>query len=420
MVATLGLVLLDIAIVVAVARALRVVLDRVRQPPVMAEVLAGLVLGASLLGTLPGDPTGALFPADARDVLTVLGQVALAGYVFTVGAHLDLGALKAERGVVLAVAAGSFAVPFVAGAALALAVHDGVAADPDLVPFALFLGTAFAVTAFPVLARIVEARGLQEHLAGRVALASAAAQELLVWPLLAVAVALGGTGGGDERGPAATLLLSAAALAGVALLARAVLPAVLRRWPRAAGPAVLAALAAAALATDRAGLHVVLGAFLLGLALPARLREAGATILQTRPLVVLSALLLPVSFALPALRVDVWALGGDGLALLATVLAVAVAAKLGSATVAARATGVPPREALAVGTLMNARGLVELVVLSVGLQQGLIDQRLFSVMVLMALATTFATGPLVARLTSAGEDRRRAGRRSWAAVGSRP
>lgn len=398
---TASLVLLDIAIVVVLARGLRVVLDRVRQPPVMAEVLAGLVLGASLLGTLPGDPTGALFPADVRDVLAVAGQVALAGYVFTVGADLDLRALRTERGVVLAVALASFAVPFAAGAGLALAIHDDVASRPERLAFVLFLGTALAVTAFPVLARIVDARGLREQAAGRVALAAAAAQELLVWPLLAVAVALGGSGGADARGPGTTLLLSAAALVAVVVLARVVVAAVASRRPAWTGPAVLVALAAAALATDRAGLHVVVGAFLLGLALPAGLRRVGTAVLATRPLVLASALLLPVSFALPALGVDVWALGRGGVTLLGAVLAAAVVAKLGSAALAARAAGLPTRDAATVGTLMNARGLVELVVLSVGLQQGLIDQRLFTVMVLMALATTFATGPLVARLTAA-------------------
>jgi Kef-type K+ transport system membrane component KefB len=400
-VATAALVLLDVVLVLAVARALRGVLERVRQPPVMAEVLAGLVLGASVLGALPGDPSGALFPPEVRSVLVLLGQVAVAGYLFAVGAELDPRAVRREGRAVAFVAVGSFVVPWVAGAALALALHDGVAGDPPLVAFTLFLGTALAVTAFPVLTRIVDARGLRAHPAGRVAVAAAAAQELLVWPALAVAVALAGDGSGAGPGPGAVAGLGTAAVLLVVVLARVAVPAVAARRPRLAGPAALAALALAATATELAGLHLVLGAFLLGAALPAAPRAAGLALLRTRPLAAASAVLLPLFFALPALRVDVAALGWSGLGLLAVVLAVAVAGKLLGAAGAAALAGLPRPEALTVAVLMNARGLVELVVLSVGLEAGLIDERLFAVMVLMALATTFATGPLADRLAPA-------------------
>jgi Kef-type K+ transport system membrane component KefB len=160
----------------------------------------------------------------------------------------------------------------------------------------------------------------------------------------------------------------------------------------------LAALAVAATATQLAGLHLVIGALLFGATVPARPREAALRLLARRPLTLLGAALLPLAFALPALRVDVWALRGNGLVLLAVVLAVVAATKLGAATLAAAVAGLPRAAALVAGALMNARGLVELVVLAVGLDRGLIDARLFTVMVLMALATTFATGPLVDRL----------------------
>ncbi len=399
---TAVLVVVDVVLVLVLARALRGVLERARQPAVMAEVLAGLVLGASVLGALPGDPSGALFTADARAVLVVLGEIAVVAYLFTVGAGLEPSALRQEGRAVTLVAVGSFAVPWVAGAALAFALHDSVAGDPPLGAFVLFLGTALAVTAFPVLSRIVDARGLRDRPAGRVALAAAAAQELLVWPALATVVALaGGPGGAGEAGPGAVLGLGALSVALVLVLARLVVPAVAARWPRAAGPAALAALAVSAAATERSGLHLVLGACLFGAALPAAPRAAALALLRTRPLTTASAAALPLFFALPALRVDVGALGTEGLGLLAVVLAVAVAAKLVSATVAARLAGLARSDAYVVGALMNARGLVELVVLAVGLDAGLVDERLFAVMVLMALATTFATGPLVDRLQPA-------------------
>ncbi|CAA9478912.1 MAG: hypothetical protein AVDCRST_MAG85-534, partial [uncultured Solirubrobacteraceae bacterium] len=217
---TAGLVVIDLVLIVAVARLLRGVLARAAQPPVMAEVLAGLVLGASVLGALPGDPSGALFTPEARDVLKRLGEVALVAYLFVVGAGLDLRSLRREGRAVALVGVASFAVPWLAGAGLALVVHPSVESDPPLLPFTLFLGTAIAVTAFPVLSRIVEGRGLRGTPAGRVALAAAAAQEVLVWPLLAVAVALQG----GDASPVRVLALGAGALALVVVLARVVVP----------------------------------------------------------------------------------------------------------------------------------------------------------------------------------------------------
>jgi Kef-type K+ transport system membrane component KefB len=189
--------------------------------------------------------------------------------------------------------------------------------------------------------------------------------------------------------------LGAAALALVLLLARVAVPWLAARRPALAGPAALVALGVSATATELSGLHLVVGAILFGAALPPAPRDAALGLLRARPVALVTATLLPLFFALPALRVDVWALGSDGLVLFGLVLAVAVAAKLLSGSVAAGLAGVPRREALTVGTLMNARGLVELVVLSVGLQAGLIDERLYAVMVLMALVTTLATGPLI-------------------------
>lgn len=391
---TAVLVLVDVALVLVVSGALRRVLGRLRQPPVMADILAGLVLGATLLGTLPGDPSESLFTADARSVLGALGEAAIVAYLFTAAARFDRAALGRERRTVGAVAVGSFVVPGLAGAGLAVAVHGSVANEPPLAPFALFLGTALAVTAVPVLARIVEERQMARSPAARIALAAAGAQELVVWPALAVAVA----GTSSSRPPAVVLLAGLASLAAVVALAR-LADAAATRVPRAvSGATVLVLLGLAAAATQLAGLHLVVGALLFGVTLPARTRDAALIVLEAQPLRLARFICLPLFFALPALKVDVWALGVDGLWLLAAVLSVAVTTKLGSAAFFARRAGATPGDALTVGALMNARGLVELVVLAVGLEAGLIDQRLFSVMVLMALVTTLATGPLVDRL----------------------
>ena len=393
---TAALVLLDIALVLVVSVVLRRVLDRLRQPPVMADILAGLVLGATLLGTLPGDPSGALFSAEARPVLRALGEAAIVAFLFAAAARFDRTSLRRERRLVGAVAVGSFAIPWLAGAALAVGVHRAVAVDAALVPFGLFLGTALAVTAVPVLARIIQERRMSTSPAARIALAAAGLQELAVWPALAVAIAVAGSAG--SRPPGTVVLAGLASLAAVIALAR-LGGAALSRAPGAfAGAAALALLGLAAAATELAGLHLFIGALLFGVALPARERDLALAALDTRPLRLARFLCLPLFFALPALEVDVWALGVEGLWLLAAVLSVAVASKLGSATFFARRAGASRGDARTVGALMNARGLVELVVLAVGLEAGLIDQRLFSIMVLMALITTLATGPLVDRL----------------------
>ena len=372
-VGTTGLVLLDIALILAVTRVLRGGLGRLRQPPVMAEVLAG-----AALGTLA---PAALFPGDALDVLSVLGQVAAVGYLFCVAARLDHAALRREGRTVATLAVATFALPFAGGAALGLALHPTVAGAPPLPAFVLFMGTAIAVTALPVLARIVEATGLRGHSAARLALSAAAAQELLVWPALAASVALAAPGG---RAAGTVVAAGVAAALAVVLAARFVAP-------RVRPAAMLVLLATSAAATELAGLHAVLGAFLFGAAAPRAQSEAALALLRARPAVMASALALPLFFAVPALRADLGAVGGDGIVLLALVLAVAVVTKLAGAFVALRGRA----DALTVGVLMNARGLVELVVLSVGLDAGLLDVRLYAVLLLVALLTTFAVGPLL-------------------------
>ncbi|MTD44841.1 cation/H(+) antiporter [Conexibacter sp. W3-3-2] len=393
-------IVLACLLVVVVARALGGLLERFGQPRVMGEVLAGLVLGASLLGLAPGDPSAAIFTDDARDVMKAAGLVGVVAYLGAVGASLDLTALRRDRRAATSVALASFALPFAAGAALALALHGEVSGDPPLAAFALFVGTAIAVTAFPVLARIVDARGLGDRLPGRVALAAAAAQEALVWPALAIAVTVSGRDGGVGGGPAGTLAAAVAGVLVVVALARVLAPVVLRAASAPAGRfgVLVAGLGLAAAVTEVTGLHPVAGAFLYGLVLPAGPRAELAADLRSRRAVVALAVLLPLYFAVPALRLDVTTLGSDGLGMLALVLVVAVAAKLLTATAAAAWAGLSRSDALTVGVLMNARGLVEILVLTVGLDAGLIDERLFAVFVLVALITTFATGPLLGRV----------------------
>lgn len=393
-----GIILVGIVAIGLLSRLLATALRRMRQPVVVAEIAAGVVLGAGVLGRLPGDLSATLYPHDATRLLSLLGQAALVAYLPTIVIRApEQSSEAASRRAVMFVAALSFAVPFLLGLGLAVAIHPAFdrvgGAAVALVPFALFVATAIAVTAFPVLARIVEDRGLSRLRSGRVALAAAGVQELLIWPLVALACALASDG---DLGRVA--VRSLAALLAVAVAARTVAPLAVRATVLLRVPLLLALLAGCALATDRAGLHIVLGAFLFATLLRPRERAALAAAVSIRAVRGLVAAGLPVFFALPAMNLRPGELVGDQLGLLLVTLLLAVAGKAGGAALGARLAGSPWREAGILGVLMNTRGLVELVVLTVGLTAGILDGALYSVLIAVAVITTVMTGPLVDRL----------------------
>jgi Kef-type K+ transport system membrane component KefB len=402
-------VLADIALIVLVARLLGALMERIGQPSVVGEILAGVVLGPTLLGAIPGDPSAFLFPADARPYLSVLGQVGLVLFMFVVGLELDLGLLRRRRAVVAA-GTGSVVLPFALGLLLAPLLWDRYhpAAGVSATAFALFSGVALAITAFPVLARILMDRGLIATELGALGLACAAFNDLVGWVVLAVVLAVvssGGAGGvalaiGGTAGLAAVLL---------AVVRPFVLPELARRRIRAGRltPELLAAglvlMFAAAWATERAGTHLIFGAFLVGAVWP---RDAGAPVgeeirAQVEPLT--RRLLLPLFFAVPGFSVNLRAIDADGLGLLALILVAAIGGKLLGATLGARAGGLAWRSAGTLGTLMNTRGLTELIVLNIGLASGVLTPELYTLLVVMAVVTTMMTGPILGRLRPSGQ-----------------
>ncbi|MET7479153.1 cation:proton antiporter [Streptomyces sp. NPDC005648] len=392
-------VLLGLAVIVAVAFVFARLAERLRQPGVMGEIVAGIALGPSLLGLLPGHLTERLFPPDARPFLQVLAQLGLVLFMFGVGHAMDLTHLRGAGRQVLAVSLGSFALPFALGFGLATALYPWFAAGGQqaagerLIP-ALFVGTAMSVTAFPVLARILHQRGMAQERTGGVSLACAAVQDVLAWSVLAAVVVAA-----DAGSPASVVRMIAELLVlavGLTYVVRPFLRQLLapgRRWSGSV-PARLALMVsgtlACAWATTAMGLHAVFGAFAFGMAVPRGEVDAQAQIEQT------GLLLLPTFFVVTGLSVRFGELGPRELAVGVCVLAAACAGKLLGAAVPARLTGAAPRQALTLGILLNARGLTELVILDVGLDRGLIGTRMFTIMVIMALATTFMTGPLLA------------------------
>ncbi|HET9254926.1 MAG TPA: cation:proton antiporter [Pseudonocardiaceae bacterium] len=396
------MVLADLALILAAAFLFARLAAAVRQPAVMGEIIAGLALGPSLLGMLPGNPTAVLFPLEARPYLAVLSQLGLVLFMFGLGYQLDVFHLKGLGGLVTSVSLSSVAVPFFLGSGLAILLcpwsDQSQLKTKGVLGPALFLGAAMSITAFPVLARIIAECGMQKSRLGTTAIACAAIQDFLAWCILAVVVAVVTTSG---PWPLARITIeSAAFVLGLIYLVRpglAWLLAPRRRWAASsltAHAVLICGLLACAWATDAIGLHTVFGAFAFGTVVPrghieALVPQVPERIDQT------SLLLLPVFFTVTGLSVDLGGLGGRGVLMVAAVIVVACVGKFVGAAVPAKLCRQTGREAATLAILLNARGLTELVILDVGLRLGVLDQRLYTAMVIMAIVTTLMTGPLV-------------------------
>lgn len=390
--------LLDIALIILLGWVAARLARRAGQPPVVGEILVGIALGPSLLGLLPGDLSRVLFPLDARPFLQLVAQLGLVLFMVGVGYDLEPEHLRGRSRSVVSVSAGSLVLPFGAGIALGswlVSRHPGTAAAPV---FVLMFACAMAMTAFPVLARIVADAGMTDRPVGRVALISASINDLVAWVVLAAVLALAGAHGGTP--PWLLLLGLCAHLAVLVAARRHLLPTLLRWAGRAAGrdSAVLVVLVAAALASaglsSVLGIHAVVGAFAFGVAIPRVL--ADDVVASVRPTIDrMSMVLLPIFFVVAGFGVDVTSLGGAGVVDLAVVVVVACCSKLLGAGLGALAGGMSRRQAADLGVLMNARGLTELIVLQIGRQTGVLDQSVFTIMTLMAILTTVAAGPLL-------------------------
>ncbi|MEU9523769.1 cation:proton antiporter [Streptomyces sp. NPDC048224] len=389
--------LIAVPVVILVSRTAAQLLRRVGQPPVVGEILAGILLGPSLLGALWPDGQAWLFDPSVIPYIDMLGNVGLLVFMFLVGLELDLGALRGDRRTALAVSQAGTAVPLVLGVLLALGMYGPLAPEgTDRLPFVLFIGVALSITAFPVLARILTDRGLYRTRVGALAMASAAVGDVSAWCLLAAVVAIANSGSPFD---AVTTALYATAFA--FFLFYVVRP-LLTRWTaraeRGHSDAVVlvvlfSGLCLSGYVTDLIGVHALFGAFLFGAITPRGSRRTATAASRLRAFAV--PVLLPLFFVSTGLRTDVSLLGG-GTALwwwAGAVLAVAGLGKWGGSALAARLTGNGWRDAMSLGALMNCRGLTELVVLDIGLGLGIVGPDLFTVLVLMALVTTAVTAP---------------------------
>jgi Kef-type K+ transport system membrane component KefB/nucleotide-binding universal stress UspA family protein len=389
----------QVIVIVTVSRLLGLAMRRIGQPMVIAEITAGIMLGPSLLGWIRPEVSAALFPAESLVLVEMLAQVGLVLFMFLVGLELDPRLLRSQTKNSLAISTASMAIPFLLGIALASAIyHRHAAPDTRLSSFALFMGAAMSITAFPVLARILAERRLIQTPVGALALASAAIGDATAWCVLAFVVAVT-----RATGLEAAILTTALAAAYIAAMLLLVRPLLARMAARIASPheirqnVVAAALVLVFLsswATELIGIHALFGAFLFGAVVPKQGGMARALAERMEDLVLI--VFLPLFFVSSGLKTEIGLVDtGERWLVFGLITFIACAGKFGGSVAAARLTGLRWREASAIGVLMNTRGLMELVVLSIGLDLGVISPAIFSMMVLMALFTTFITSPLI-------------------------
>jgi Kef-type K+ transport system membrane component KefB len=398
---------LQLAVILGVCRLVGRLVRPLGQPQVVAEMIAGVLLGPSLFGWLAPELQARLFPPASVPILYVLGQLGLALYMFLVGLEFDVEKLRARARSAAFVGWAGIVVPFLLGIALAYGLGDRF---PLFAPTArgweraLFLGAAISITAFPMLARILYERGIANTSMGTLALTAGSLNDAAAWALLAIVLA---SFGGDWS--AAAIAIGGGLAYGVLMftLGRRALAWLFARV--AAGrdgegqivPLALVLLALAAWFTDSIGIYAVFGAFVLGAAMP---RGAVSEAIERRSAALTTDLLLPFFFVYSGLQTRLDVLASGALALVAVLVLVASFAGKGVAcALAARLAGERWREALAIGALMNARGLMELILLNIGLEHGVITAELFSILVLMAVVTTLAAGPAFQALYRGGE-----------------
>lgn len=389
---------LQLTVILAACRVMGVLARYLGQPQVVAEMIAGVMLGPSLFGRYLPQIHGALFPAESLKIIYSVSQVGLVLYMFLVGVEFDVALIRRRKRVAMAVSVAGMIVPFLLGGLIAWQFKDSASMfAPQLQTWEamLYMGAAMCITAFPMLARIIYERGLSGTSMGTLALAAGSSDDAAAWCLLAIVLASFGGG----------VSVAIFAVGGGVLYALFCIF-VLRRLLRPLGDAaerrgevspamfsfIIMLVMLGAWFTDAIGIYAVFGAFLVGIAIP---RGVIAKHLHKTVQPLTTTLLLPLFFTYSGLntRLDA-AASWDALGLTALVLLAACVGKGVACAAAARVCGEPWRESMAIGALMNSRGLMELIIINIGLQRGVITPMLFSMMVVMAVVTTFMATPL--------------------------
>ena len=391
--------LLQLTVILIAARLAGAAFKGIGQPPVIGEMAAGLLLGPIVFGAWLPEIHGALFAESTLPPLSGLASLGVALFMFIVG--LELRAPQGTRSQVrsaFSIGLLGIALPMLLGLAIAPLLHPRFAPSGlGFWSFAMFIAAAMSVTAFPVLARILKDRNLSQSTPGRLALSAAVIDDACVWILLATVLAL--TGRGHDGGVAFAVVGGIAMVAIAFLLLKPLYARLLRPSPvdeELPAPAfawILVGVLACAMFAEWIGLHAIFGAFLFGIALPREERLLQALARRIEPVAIV--LLMPVLFVVAGQNTTAEAFTGAGLGVFALILGVAVVGKVVGCASGARIAGHDWRDSLAVGSLMNARGLMELIVIKIGLDAGLIGPELFTMLFGMTLVTTLMASPML-------------------------
>lgn len=390
---------LQLVIIIGAARVVGQIFARFGQPPVVGEMAMGILLGPSLFGWLAPDVFLFVFPATSLGTLKLLSQIGVCLFMFTVGMELNVGLVKQKASTAVLVSHASIVIPFLLGTTLAYFLYTTLAAPgSSFTAFALFMGISMSITAFPVLARILQERGLSRTPLGATAITCAAVDDVTAWSILAFVIAI--VQSSSLAGSAANLLLVLAFVAVMILGVKRVLPGLLGQELDAENPSrgaialITCVVIGSALCTEAIGIHALFGAFLAGTIVPDT--NGFRHKLQLRLENFSSVLLLPLFFVFTGLRTQIGLLSGvEDWLLCLLIIGVATAGKLGGSAITARFAGLPWSESLQLGALMNTRGLMELIALNIGYDMGILSARIFTMLVIMALVTTMLTGPLL-------------------------
>jgi Kef-type K+ transport system membrane component KefB len=393
----LAILLLQILTIIISARLLAWLMVKIGQPTVIGEIAAGILLGPSLVGTLFPNFSAFLFPTASLGNLQFLSQVGLILFMFIIGMELDLSALRRTARDAIVISHSGIIINYFLGASLAAWLYRDFAPDSiSFLSFALFMGIAMSITAFPVLARIVQERGLTKHPIGTMVIACAASDDVTAWCLLAIVIAIAKAG--SIGGALMTILFSSLYVLFMLYAVKPLLERVAyRNFAReTVNKGIIALIFSimllSAYAAEVIGIHALFGAFMAGVIIPANpeFRHVLANKIEDVSLV----LLLPLFFVITGLRTQIGLLNEANLWLVCgLVILTAVVGKFCGTAFAARLVGQSWKNALTIGALMNTRGLMELVVLNIGYDLGILSPSVFAMMVLMALSTTFMTGP---------------------------
>lgn len=391
---TLWHLLIALAVVVIAGRILGALFTHIHQPPVIGEVIAGILLGPSLLGQISPEAYAYILPGSVAPFLGMVAQLGVILYMFLVGLELNPDHLRGQVHATVATSHASIIAPFVLGSTLSLYLYPRFStSDVPFTNFALFLGIAMSITAFPVLARILTDRNMMRTKLGAIAITCAAVDDVTAWCLLAFVV---GVVQAKAEGALLVALMTMGFIGFMYFIVRPIIARMAGAWDRNPTPGGIAVafvgVLVAALTTEAIGVHAVFGAFMLGAVIPhdSTLARSLRQSLES----VVTILFLPAFFAFTGMRTEIGLLStGYQWAICGLIIMVAVAGKFGGTLVAARATGLGWRDAAGLGVLMNTRGLMELIVLNIGLDLGVISPTLFAMMVVMALVTTLATTP---------------------------